>query len=80
MGNKGKTLPARGKTQPKRTRECQKGLYNKLAGIRKHKSVGALDNRPDPFQKVSVFSPAERTAGFKLLSEGCWRRGGPGRC
>lgn len=79
MGNKGKSLPARGKTQPGRKRVSEAGLYSKLAGIRKHKSVGQLDNRPDPFQKVSVFSPAERTAGFKLLSEGCWRRGGPGR-
>jgi hypothetical protein len=65
-------LPGRKKKGAKRA--CQAGLYNKLAGIRKHRSVGPLDNRPDPFQRVAVFLPAERTGGFSLMGHECYRR------
>ena len=76
MGVKGKRQGARLKGRTIRKRENQKGLYNKLVGIPRRSYRMKLDNRPDPFQKVAVFVPAEKTAVFSLLNHGGFRRGG----
>ena len=33
-----------------------------------------LDDRPDPFQKKSFFSPADKTDGFTTMLNGGYRR------